>query len=332
MIFDAHSDFGLFLFKESLDGRRGALAKSHYDQLLQAGIVAEVLTVGGDFSLWGINFKKAENVLKTIDTVREEIEYSEGCFCLIENEEDFNKISNSAIGILLALEGATPLAENPDLLDTFYSKGIRSVMLTANQENTFSGGCQTPEIGLSSFGNELIRRISKKPMMLDLAHISERAFFEVIDNYAQPVIVSHANVRKLSNHFRNLSDEQLLCLAERHGVIGISLISLFIENNPLKRTSLSMYKEHLMHAAGLIGMQSIGVGADMMDYMVDAATELINSHNLPLTMFSYPEGIENTADIHHAAYTIQESFPSYEAEAIMFGNFASAYRNALKAK
>ncbi len=329
MIFDAHSDFGLFLFKESLNGRRGILAGSHYEQLNQAGITAEVLTVGGDFSLWGIDFRKPENVFGAIQVIREEVECSEGKYCLIEKEDDFQKVTGKTIGILMALEGAAPLTQNLDLLGTFYSKGVRSVMLTANGENVFSGGCHTPDTGLSSCGYKLLRRISELPMMLDLAHISERAFFEAMDIYERPLIVSHANARSLSNHFRNLSDEQLICLAEHNGVIGISLVSLFIENNSLQRTSLEMFKEHVLHTASLIGVESIGLGADMMDCIKDAVTELVHLHNFPPTMFTHPKGVEDTADIHKVAGEIQDVFSEDEIRAILFGNFADAFRNIL---
>jgi len=119
-------------------------------------------------------------------------------------------------------------------------------MLTANHENAFSGGCYTPDIGLSLKGKELLRNISGVNMMLDLAHISERSYYEILGIYDSPVIVSHANVKALSAHQRNLSDEQLKMLRDHNGIIGLCLISLFLERDTIHRnTSATTYHVYL---------------------------------------------------------------------------------------
>lgn len=109
MIFDAHSDFGLFVFKEHLKNNFGVLTQEHYSKLSAGNVYVEVLTVGGDFSFWGINFSKKETVLKTISAIKKEIEMSEDKFFLIQSKSDFKNLKTGSIGIILALEGTMPL-------------------------------------------------------------------------------------------------------------------------------------------------------------------------------------------------------------------------------
>lgn len=329
MIFDAHSDFGLFVFKEHLRNNFGVLGQDHYPKLKAGNVYVEVLTVGGDFSFWGIDFSKKEIVLQTITAVKKEIEMSEGKFFLIESKADFKKMETGSIGIVLGLEGATPLIETANSLDEFYFHGLRSIILTTNSENPFSGGCSTPQIGLSKTGNELLIQIDKMPMILDLAHISERSFYEISDSFSKPFIVSHANVKSISDHYRNLTDKQLLRLAEHDGVLGMSLVSLFIENHQFKRTILDMLMKHFQYASEHVGTRHIGIGADFMDYMQDTLSDYILNHKLPSTMFTYPEGIDSIEDIIKINSLMNNKFGEKDTEEILYGNFERVYRSVL---
>jgi membrane dipeptidase len=329
MIFDAHSDFGLFVFKKHLRKITGIMSQDHYAKLLAANVCVEVLTVGGDFSFWGIDFSKKETVLQTISAVKKEIEMSEGKFFLIESQSDFNNLKVGSIGIILSLEGASPLLGSENSLNEFYLNGIRSILLTTNSENPFSGGCLTPHIGLTNSGKALLNQIYDMPIILDLSHISERSFFEISESYEKPFIVSHANIKSICDHYRNLTDEQLIRLAEHDGVIGISLVSLFIENHDTRRTDIAMLMKHFQYASERTGTQHVGIGPDFMDYMQDTLTDYIIDHKLPLTMFTYPQGIESVEDLQKIKYLFDDNYNETDKNAILFGNFERVYKSIL---
>jgi membrane dipeptidase len=329
MIFDAHSDFGLFVFKEHLRNNFGVLSQDHYSKLMVSNVCVEVLTIGGDFTFWGIDFSKKDTVLQTVSAVKKEIEMSEGKFFLIESKSDFKKLKTGSIGIVLALEGSTPLSGTKNSLDELYFNGIRSIILTTNSENSYSGGCSTPQIGLSKTGKELLKQIEKIPMVLDLAHISERSFFEISDSFGKPFVVSHANVKSICEHYRNLTDKQLIRLAEHDGVLGISLVSIFIENNHSKRTTLDMLMKHFYYSSEHVGTRHIGIGPDFMDYMQDALSDYILNHKLPSTMFTYPEGIDSIEDINKINSLMNNKFSKKNTEKILYGNFERVYKNVL---
>lgn len=317
------------MFKEHLRNNFGVLSQDHYSKLMSADVFVEVLTVGGDFTFWEIDFSKKENVLQTISAVKKEIEMSEGKFFLIETESDFIHLNTGKIGIILALEGAMPLFGDKNSLDEFYFNGIRSITPTTNNENPFSGGSLTPDIGLSATGRKLIKQINEKPMILDLAHISELSFFEISDSYDKPFIVSHANVKSVCNHHRNLSDKQLIRLAEHDGVLGMSLVSLFIEKHHSKRTDLEMLTKHFQYASQLAGTRHVGIGPDFMDYMQDTLSNYIIDHKLPITMFTYPQGIESVEDLQQISNLLDNKFDKKDGKDILYGNFERVYKQIL---
>ncbi len=329
--FDAHSDFGLFAYKELLHGNAPVLNMRRYDDLKRASVKIEVMTIGGDFVFWDIDFGKQDTVLNVLSCLRDQINRSNGQYHLIENDSDFECMEDESIGIVFALEGCRCLTENVRAIEELHSLGLRSIMLTANEENAFAGGCQKPGAGLTARGKELLKILAGMNVMLDLAHISQRSYAEVLDGYDLPVIVSHANARKISDHCRNLTDAQLVALREHGGVIGLSLVSLFIEATTTKRTTIEMFLEHMRHIKELIGARHIGLGFDFMDYMMDGLSEYIKRYHLPSTMFSYPMGIEGLSDISRLDHAVAQA-ADWNIEDIYYGNFLETFKKALKAR
>ena len=210
MIFDAHSDFGIQIYREHIKSKKGCLSDLHYPNLIKSNVRVEVITIGGDFILGGIDFSKYDVIYETIKAVKDEINMSCGKFFLIEDEKDFKQVhTTNSIGIILGLEGASVLSDRSVTIEKLYKEGVRTIILTNNEGNLFSGGCSNKNVGLSGLGKDLIKDILQFPIVLDLAHISEKAFFEITNIFDYPLIVSHGNLKSFSKHFRNLTDGQM---------------------------------------------------------------------------------------------------------------------------
>ena len=97
-------------------------------------------------------------------------------------------------------------------------------------------------------------------MLVDLSHISERGFWDVIETTSKPIIVSHSNAREICSHPRNLFNEQITAVAKNGGVIGINLYPEFL-NNDGKATIKDVLK-HIEHIVSIAGPDDIGLGAD----------------------------------------------------------------------
>lgn len=139
---------------------------------------------------------------------------------------------------------------------------MRALSLTWNHRNHFADGVgeESAAGGLTRAGRKLVQELSRKGIILDLAHLAGRCFFEALELTERPPLVSHANARKLCEHPRNLSDEQLKALADRGGVIGLSLCPYFITSEA--EAGLEQLVDHFSHVAGLIGVEHLAFGSD----------------------------------------------------------------------
>jgi len=139
--------------------------------------------------------------------------------------------------------------------------GIRGLGLTWNQRNDIADGVGERQAGggLTRFGKKVIGEMNRLGMIVDLAHIAEKGFFDVLMASSHPVIVSHANARAICNHHRNLSDQQLRAIKENGGVVGLTLYPAFIHD---KTPNLEILLNHFEHIAELIGTDYMGIGTD----------------------------------------------------------------------
>lgn len=165
------------------------------------------------------------------------------------------------IGALLAVEGGEALEGELGNLRLLSHLGIRSMGLTWNQGNEIAAGIaeESKGRGLTAFGKEVVREMNALGMLIDLAHISKKSFFDVLSKTSAPVIVSHANAKKICHHPRNLSDEQLLALRNNGGVIGLTFCPAFVHHQD---PSLEKLLDHFVHVASLIGVEHLGIGSD----------------------------------------------------------------------
>jgi len=132
--------------------------------------------------------------------------------------------------IYLGLENGYPIGTDPELLDTFYEKGIRYVTLVHSRNNDIcdSSTDSLEHGGLSPFGEEVVARMNDLGMLIDLSHASDNSFYDVLEKSRTPVIASHSCARALCDNPRNLSDEMLLKLKENGGVIQMCILSAYV--------------------------------------------------------------------------------------------------------
>ena len=201
--------------------------------------------------------------LRRINSYRRNLSLNSGRLQSIERWADLAAArAERKIGALLALEGAEPLEGSPELIDIFYLLGVRSLSLTWNHRNPFADGVgEEPAAGgLTHAGRRLVDSLSRLGIILDLAHLATRCFFEALDLTVRPPLVSHANMRKMCDHPRNLSDEQLKALASRGGVLGMSFYPRFISGG--EKAGLDQLIDHFIYAADLVGVEHLAFGSD----------------------------------------------------------------------
>lgn len=150
----------------------------------------------------------------------------------------------------IGMENGYPIGKDISLVEKFYERGVRYITLCHGSDNDIcdsSTDRRNPEDnGLSDFGREVVAECNRLGIMIDVSHISDKSFFDVVELTKVPVIASHSSVRTLCNHPRNLSDEMLRALTANGGVIQICFVSSFVKEskpNPEREKAIAELRE-----------------------------------------------------------------------------------------
>lgn len=163
----------------------------------------------------------------------------------------------------LSLEEGGVLEGQLNRLEALYKKGIRMMNLNWNHENCMGYPHKPPEFqnkGLKPFGIESVRRMDELGIIIDVSHLSDRGFWDVVQYGTRPFTATHSNARALRNVSRNLTDSMIHAIADRGGIIGLNFYPAFLTEN--LSCSIDAMLHHLTHIINQGGRQSVGLGTD----------------------------------------------------------------------
>lgn len=165
--------------------------------------------------------------------------------------------------ILLGIENGYALGKDISNVKMFKDMGVSYITLCHNGDNDICDSAKGNGEwgGLSPFGKDVVREMNNLGVMIDVSHAAESTFYNVLQCSSQPVIASHSAARALCNHPRNLTDEQIVALAEHGGVVQLCLYKGFI-NEDAEKASLTDALRHLEHIIRLVGTDHVGIGSD----------------------------------------------------------------------
>lgn len=204
-----------------------------------------------------------------IDVFYSEIEKNSDTIALATTYQDvMDAVEEGKIAAILAIEGGSPLEGDLGVLRVLYRLGIRSMTLTHYPRNELADGSRDDSKShLTNFGVEVVEEMNRMGMIVDISHLNETGFWDVLKTTKSPVIASHSNCKALCNHHRNITDEQIKALAENGGVMNISFCGGFIKDGGfstelLSKVTVEDWLDHLDHAVGLVGTDHVGLGSD----------------------------------------------------------------------
>lgn len=244
-------------------------------------------------------------------------------------------VDGDRLGLLLSMEGMEPLGYDPGLIDVFFELGVRMGSLTWNRRNPFAdGAAEPPHGGLSRLGRQLVDRMVELGIVVDLAHSSERTFWDVIERVdGAPVIVSHAACRAVHDSPRNLRDEQLEAIAASGGVLGIMLVPIFIDP---ERWQIDRAVEHVLHAVEVMGAEHVGLGGDFIQQIARAlGLVLPPDAMLPggMPVDAAIEGLAGPADYPNLVTALRErGLDGEHLDAVLGNSFRRVLRTVLPAR
>jgi len=346
IVIDTHNDITSPLMDDGFDlAMRGddpyAKIKTHTDlkRMKAGGLGAEFFAVyvGKEF----VNKKPAEGggaarrALDVIDVVKEQIRRHPESLEAASTAADIRRIAKSGkIAALMGIEGGHAIEDSLHTLRMFYKLGVRYMTLThtntndwADSEGDINNSSINHHNGLTDFGREVVREMNRIGMMVDISHVADKTFFDVIATTRAPVIASHSSARAIANHPRNMSDDMLRALAKNGGVVMVNFYDGFLDprkaklalrertmddelkakytNDPKRvqeeidawrkatdpgKTPLSVLMDHIDHIAKVAGIDHLGIGSDF--------------DGVPLT--GLPEGMEDISKLPTLTYELMK--------------------------
>ncbi len=241
-----------------------------------------------------LNKKEGDSRLlfnKYYDFYQNQIKENENFLLPILLKEDLNKIKSlGKIGALLSIEDGDLLQNDLKYLDYLYALGVRMITLTWNYPNCigypnydlsnraeFNLSNFDNKNGLTDFGRQVIKKMNDLGIIIDVSHLSDKGFYDVLKISSQPIVASHSNSRAICNVGRNLTDDMILALHRNKGVIGINYCKDFVSDNDKQLDDLV---NHICHIKELGCLDNIALGSDFDG--IDTPPDLIDASFVPL--------------------------------------------------
>lgn len=316
---DMHCDTATCIYEE-----KASLRKNHFHNDLEKMKKGECLLQ--NFAIF-TDIRKQDSVFtrNVIDYYYEQLEENKDLIRPVYKFDDISKNeAQGCMSALLTLEEGSVIDNDLSNLKSFYDLGVRMITLTWNYPN----GIGYPNFsyekdnyhallhnindkdGLTDFGIEYVRRMEELGMIVDVSHLSDKGFYDVLEYTSKPFVASHSNARKIAPVARNLSDDMIIRLAQRGGVTGLNYCSKFIDDENDKITMVEKMVEHIRYIAKVGGIDCIGLGSDF-------------------------DGIGNELEIKDAScmqllyHELQKYFTEEEIEKIFYKNVLRVYQEIL---
>jgi len=303
ILIDTHIDVPYRIHKNWVDVTKATTdGDFDYPRAVKGGLNAPFMSIyipaHLEFEGKGKSYQLANQMIDSMEAIAQR---APDKFAIASSSSDIEEqFKQGKLSIAMGMENGSPIEGDVKNLQHFYERGIRYITLAHSQSNHISDSSydiRRKWTGLSPFGKKLVTEMNNIGMLIDVSHISDDAFYQVMDLSKTPVIASHSSLRKYTPGFeRNMNDDMLLALKENGGVIQINFGSSFVTakagswgkqlkstkesakkegtklsndfdaayraKNPYPFASLEQVLDHIDHVVELIGIDYVGIGSD----------------------------------------------------------------------
>ncbi|MBQ8265123.1 MAG: gamma-glutamyl-gamma-aminobutyrate hydrolase family protein [Bacteroides sp.] len=209
--------------------------------------------------------KAVEKCHKMIEDVYADVaKYKDDCGIALTEEDARRLKAEGKKAFFIGIENGYGIGKDIKNVKKYKDMGVQYMTLSHSYDNDICSSSTNTEDaskGLTAFGREVVKEMNKVGMMIDISHVSESTFWDVMKLSKDPVFASHSSVKALCNSDRNLTDEQLRALAKNGGVIQICIYGGYLNKNP-KAASVDDVVNHIDHAVKVAGIDHVGIGSD----------------------------------------------------------------------
>lgn len=185
------------------------------------------------------------------------------------------------IAAFMGIEGGAAIEDDLEKLRRLRARGVRYMSLTWNTSPAWARGSgerrKAPADGLSPFGRDVVREMNRVGMLVDVAHASDKTFWDIVETTSVPVFDSHCGAWAKKKHHRNLKDDQIAAIAKSGGVVGIIFCTTFLG---AFRSGLDVVADHVEHMLKVGGERAVALGSDF-DGFVPLPTGMRDVRDLP---------------------------------------------------
>lgn len=233
VVVDLHCDtVSRFMNGEDL---RQDLARGHIDipKLKRGAVDVQVFACASPPPANDLGKANApKGVFGQIEAVYRLVGENPGDLEVVRAPADIFRLQNSGkTGVLLGIEGGYAIANDLDLLRSFHRTGVRLMTLTHWTHTDWADASGDPQPvwnGLTDFGRSVVKEMNRLGMVIDVSHVADKTFWDVLETTRAPVVASHSCCRALAPHFRNLTDEMIKALAKNGGLVGVNFAPGFL--------------------------------------------------------------------------------------------------------
>ena len=309
--------------------------RTHTDlrRLLAGGVDAQFFSIFADPRRFSGPGEAKARAVAMIEAVEEQVARYPNALVFAQSSDDIRSIAkpgSGKIAVLLGLEGGHSIEHDLDNLRFFHARGVRYMTLTWSNTHSWadSSSDAAEHGGLTAFGRDVVREMNRLGMLIDVSHVSDDTFWDVIETSQAPVIASHSSARALVDIPRNMSDEMLRAVAENGGVVMVNFGGSFIDERKAgglrivwdwmrhlgtSPTPLSTLVDHIEHVAKVAGIDHVGLGSDFDG-----------------TLF-LPEGASDVSGFPAVTEALlARGFDASEVRKILGANFLRAFDEALE--
>lgn len=236
LLIDSHNDILSKVMEREFVIDQDLTGKTHSDlnRLKKGGLDMQFFSVWSD----GNQKNPYKYAMRQMDTLDAVIKRNPDKIVKVKNSKELLKaVKQHKIAAMIGVEGGHQIEDDLKKLDTFFQRGTRYMTLTWNNSTHWASsaadetkpGYQQPK-GLNELGKKIVQHMNQLGMMIDISHVGEQTFWDVINLSTKPVIASHSSVYTICKHRRNLKDEQIKAIAKNGGVVQINFYPLFLDS------------------------------------------------------------------------------------------------------
>ena len=246
-VFDLHCDTALALLGKSMQEAGSLRENSGHIDLMRASKLDGYAQCFACFTTTDMNKWHGVPISEVFEremvSVLREVEKNKDMISLAYTAKDVKEnLENGMMSAILTIEGPAGFDFDPALLKDLYAVGFRMTTLGWNEQNKLAGSHKTGG-GLTELGVEYVKEAQRLGFIIDVSHISDEAFWGIIEITEKPIIASHSNSRAVHNVSRNLTDDMFKAICQTGGVAGFNQYTDFIGDN----CNLDTACDHILH-------------------------------------------------------------------------------------